>query len=105
MKIHNKYKKTIEKTQGENLPTLGQIQDFVRNLRRKLGDTNNIEDVKSYVEKHGYSPELSDTDLYYFGVEYGNGIDDEHFHVGFTSKKMLARAKGAEVFHVELIVY
>ena len=47
MKIHNKYKKTIEKTQGENLPTLGQIQDFVRNLRRKLGDTNNIEDVKS----------------------------------------------------------
>ena len=56
MKIHNKYKKTIEKTQGENLPTLGQIQDFVRNLRRKLGDTNNIERVKSNIEKHGYSP-------------------------------------------------
>ena len=41
------------------------------------------------------------TYLYCFGVEYGDGTDDEHFHVGFTCKKMLARAKGAEVFHVD----
>ena len=25
-----------------------------------------------------------DTDLYCFGVEYGDGTDDNHFHVGFT---------------------
>ena len=27
-----------------------------------------------------------DTDLYCFGVEYGDGTDDNHFHVGFTCK-------------------
>ena len=27
-----------------------------------------------------------DTDLYFFGVEYGDGTDDNHFHVGFTCK-------------------
>ena len=36
MKIHNKYKKTIEKTQGENLSTLGQIQDLINRLANYL---------------------------------------------------------------------
>ena len=51
----------------------GKIQDFVRNLRRKLGYTNNIEGIKNYEDKHGYSLELTDTDLYCFGVGYSDG--------------------------------
>ena len=59
MKCLTKYKDKIEACTSEAIPTLIQIQDYVRNLRRKLGDTNNIEDIKKYVEEHGYHPELT----------------------------------------------
>ena len=52
MKCLTKYKEKIEACTSEAMPTLIQIQDYVRNLRRKLGDTNNIEDIKKYVEEH-----------------------------------------------------
>ena len=45
MKYHNKYKKKIEATKGKATPTLSQIQDFLRNLRCKLGDINNTGDI------------------------------------------------------------
>ena len=54
-----------------------------------MGDTNNIEDIKKFVASHGYSPELGDNDLYCFGVEYGDGSDEDHFHVGFTTREFV----------------
>ena len=47
---------------------------------KKLGNCNYIEDVKKYVDEHGYSEELANDELYCFGVEYGDGSDEDNFH-------------------------
>ena len=53
------------------------------------------------MDEHGYSEELANDELYCFGVEYGDGSDEDHFHVGFTSKSMLSRVNGACVYHCD----
>ena len=62
-------------------PTYKQIVTYIDNRRRRIFDKNNLEGLKSYIEKHlTYRAGVTeDNELFTFGVEYGTGTDDSHF--------------------------
>ena len=80
------------------MPTLRQVQDYIHNRRRAIGDTNNIPDLEAFLSQSAYVPgETPDHRLFTFGVQLGDGSDAEHFHLGMTSKTLLeniTRASG-----------
>ena len=67
------------------MPTLRQVQDYIGNRRKKIGDNNNIPELKSFLDSIQYNTNTSDNKLFPFGIELGDGSDDFYFHLGFTS--------------------
>ena len=65
-KLHNKYKDKIENTEYETMPALTQIQNYLRNLRRQLGNSNNLNDIKKFVESNSLLENLGDHDFFLF---------------------------------------
>jgi hypothetical protein len=58
-KIHiklngRKYKIGPNKIDDEDIPTLEQIQNYVKYLKQKVFDNNKISDVKKFVKDNGY---------------------------------------------------
>jgi hypothetical protein len=51
-KIHNKYKKKIEKDVNESIPSLDKIQNYVKVLQRAISESNNLADIEAYVNKN-----------------------------------------------------
>ena len=54
---------------------------------------NSLEGVESFIENKKFNvticESLNDEDPFYFGVQLGDGSDENHFHLGFTSKSLL----------------
>jgi hypothetical protein len=73
------------------MPTLTQIQSYVKYRKAKLGDNANIEDLKAYAETLQYHEDIEENEMFVFGEDYGDGSDKAHFHIGFTSVKMLKK--------------
>ena len=78
-KIHiklngKKYKNGLNKIDEDDKPTLEQIQNFVKYLKKKVFDNNKINDVKQFVKLKYY---------YYFtfGERIGNGTDETIFEL------------------------
>ena len=73
------------------MPTYQQIKSYIDNRRRRIGENNDLEQLKAYINKHlTFQPGLSkDNELFTFGVDYGTGTDDDHFNCGLTSIKLL----------------
>jgi hypothetical protein len=77
-----------------SIVTLKQIQSFINNRRQKIGDENNLDDLKTFCAGLKYSEGITKEDeLYTFGEHYGDGSDTEHFQLGLTSKKMMAKVE------------
>ena len=76
------------------VPSLTQIQSFIKYRRLKIGDVNSLEGVESFIENKIFNDTLceglNDEDPFYFGVQTGDGSDENHFHLGFTSKSLLS---------------
>lgn len=70
------------------MPSLGQVQNSFRNRRARIGDNNNIDHLKAYVELNIYDDITADDELFVFGDSLGEGSDDEHFHLGFAWQKV-----------------
>ena len=87
------------------MPTLRQVQDYIGNRRKKIGDNNNITELKSFLDSIQYNTNTSDNELFPFGIELGDGSDDFHFHLGFTSLKLLKNcekiSKDCGIFHLD----
>ena len=81
-----KYRKRLD-----IMPTYEQIVSYVSNRRRTIGHNNDIEKLKDFIiKKFIYnSDETPDNKPFVFGCDYGVGTDDDHFHCGFTSIKLL----------------
>lgn len=82
------------------MPTLTQIQDYIKNRRKRIGDNNNIEELKEFVETG------LDHEFLIFGEQYGDGSDEEPFHLGFTTKELLKQieetcANSKATFHLD----
>ena len=75
------------------MPTLSQVQTYIKNRISAIGNNNNINELKQFLESIRYDPEKTADDLFPFGVQLGNGSDEEHFHLGFTGVKLLERLK------------
>ena len=54
------------------MPELSQIRHYFKNLRTRLGDNNNIEDIKAFVDTLEHKPGTTpDDELFVFGKEIG----------------------------------
>ena len=74
------------------MPELEQIQTYIRYRRKQIGDNNDLDQLASYVETLAYTKGFTeDCDLCVFGVDLGNGSDEAHFHLGFTTLELLKR--------------
>ena len=84
------------------MPTLKQIQDYINNRRKKIGDDNNIDQFKEFISSLEYVDGVTgDDELFTFGTSFGDGSGDDHFHLGLTSKKMLSRVELKGMFHID----
>jgi hypothetical protein len=63
----------------------------VKYLKRKLGDKNKISDVKKFAKANKYHEDIGDDEFFLFAEEFGSGGDNDHFQLGFTSKRLLSR--------------
>lgn len=55
---------------------------------------------------HKYSEENEDNELFVFGETLGDGIDNDHFNLAFTCRKLISRmlehnALKKAVFHID----
>jgi hypothetical protein len=82
-------------------PTLLQVQNYISNRRRAIGDNNNVADLSKYVkEKLIFDDEKTEEyELFVFGEKYGSGKDDDHFHLGFTSIGLLRQLESLDAEH------
>ena len=56
------------------MPTLVQIQNYLRNMRRQLGKTNNIVEIEKFVKENNLRDDLGPDEFFCFGSELGDGI-------------------------------
>ena len=83
------------------MPTLNQIQNFIKYRRQQQGDNNLLKDVTDYVNgKHYKSYKEDDDEMFFFGDKLGNGLDSNHFQLGFTSTTLLQRTLLNGMFHL-----
>ena len=105
-------KKYIEKrTQGYKVfvvPTLQQLQNFVKYLKTKVCTKNNVEDIKKIVTVHKYYDDIDRKELFIFGADVGNGTEECIVTVyvyrcfksiGFKNKKYFP-----SVYHINVLV-
>ena len=102
-KIHiklsgKKYSKTIEEYE---LPSLEQVQNYVKYLKRQVFDHNKRSDVSNFINENGYHRNIDRNEFFTFGEVLGSGSDDDHFQVGFTSVSLMSRIPVGVVFHCD----
>jgi len=49
----------------------------------------NFNVMKSFLDTLQYNTNIPDNELFPFGIDLGDGSDENHFHLGFTSLKLL----------------
>ena len=88
------WQKLVYDFKNAPVPSLTQLQSFIKYRRLKIGDVNSLEGVESFIGNKIFTEtlyeSLNDEDPFYFGVQTGDGSDENHFHLGFTSKSLLS---------------
>jgi hypothetical protein len=93
---------TSMEIQADSMPTVEQIINYLRYRRLKLGHSNNMEGVESFVRSHKYEENYDPNKLFVFGVRLGKGSDDDHFYLGFTTINLLKRIENSnKLYHVD----
>ena len=67
--------------QADSMPTVEQIINYLRYRRLKLGDSNNMEGVESFVRNHTYQENYDPNKLFVFGVRLGKGSIDATYKI------------------------
>jgi hypothetical protein len=80
-----------------------QVQDFINNRRKRVGDENNLDELQKFVNENlKYQEGITKEDqLYAFGEKFGDGSDSSHFQLGLTSKTMMSRVELNGMFLVD----
>ena len=72
------------------MPSLEQVQTYIKNRRKEIGNNNDINQLSLYLNDLKYEFDVTTDDaLFTFGIELGDGSDQNHFHLGFTSVKLI----------------
>ena len=91
-KIHIKLSSAKYFDKVDVMPELDKIQTYIRYRRKLIDDNNDLEQLGEYVDTLSYKKGITkEYDLMVFGVELGNGSDKSHFHLGFTTLKLILR--------------
>ena len=53
-KILNNFKEKIEADEGEVIPTLDKIQNYVKGVQRRLRESNDLDHIKKFADEHRY---------------------------------------------------
>jgi hypothetical protein len=91
-----------EKYHLNAIPNLSKIQNYIKYRRIKNGDVKNTDGVSEFVneyQKKGIADFEMDEPMF-FGEEYGNGSDENHFHLGLTSRYLLQNVRKSDFFHI-----
>jgi hypothetical protein len=100
-KIHIRLHSSQYKPSITIMPTLNQIQNYINYKRKQIGNANDMSLVSQYVLNKEFSDQIQDSSLFTFGCDFGDGTDKSHFHLGFTSKKLLMRLSEGVIFHLD----
>jgi hypothetical protein len=93
-KIHIKLASSKYFNEVDVMPELEQIQSYIRYRRKLIGDNNDLDHLSEYIESLRFEEgKTNEFELIIFGDEMGNGSDQSHFHLGFTTAKLLLRIK------------
>jgi hypothetical protein len=85
------------------------LQIFIFSLGYKKGDKNNIDEVIKYIINRFYYNGIDPAELFFFGLKFdennkvnvGNGTDESHFNICFSTLKLLKRLENIGMFHVD----
>ena len=53
------------------MPSLEQIQNYIRNRRYRIGELNDIDELKEFIQSLKYDDDLADDDIFVFGEDIG----------------------------------
>ena len=65
----------------------------------QLDDREETAINKSFLLTYGWSSDLSLDDFFSFGEKFGDGTDEDHFQIGFTSLSMIQSLSLGKIFH------
>ncbi|CAF1118919.1 unnamed protein product, partial [Brachionus calyciflorus] len=95
------------------LPKISQIRNHVAYFKQSIGN-NNIEDVKKFIEANLYKEDLSEDQMFFFGINYdnnnkpivGSGSESNLLHLMMTSKKLFSLVDAnisdfESIFHID----
>jgi len=65
--------------------------------------TNRIERVEERINKHQFSHDLDDEEIFFFNPEkkLGDGSDKSHLNIMMTSKALMYKCENKGVFHID----
>ncbi len=67
-----------------------------------MGDSNNMEGVEKFVNSHTYIPGYDPNKLFVFGIHLGDGSDENHFYLGFTTFNLIKRVEFSNnLYHID----
>ena len=62
---------------------------------------NNVEDIKKIVTDQTYHDDIDRKEFFIFGADVGNGTEEHHFSISFTSTERISRILSGVVFHCD----
>ncbi|CAF1023345.1 unnamed protein product [Brachionus calyciflorus] len=100
VRMKKKYKHKID-----YMPTLEQVQHYIKNRRNCISENNKIDELKPILDNYRYQYGVTKNDeLFLFGVDLGEGTEKNHFHLVFTSYSLLKNIEFANkggMFHLD----
>ena len=85
------------------MPSLDKIRNLVKTLRRKFRESNTIDDIRSFLAQYRFSQlkDYESDDFFCYGEQYGDGSDERHFQIAFSSHKLINNIPIGKVFHLD----
>jgi hypothetical protein len=106
-RIHIRLNRPNIKATIDKMPKLKQVQDYINNRKRRIGDHNNLDELEEFVDTLKYDEERTRNDeMFVFGSDLGDVRDDNPFSLAFTSYKLLRTiqeydANNRGVYHLD----
>jgi hypothetical protein len=70
-------------------------------LKGKICTKNKVEDIKKFVNDNGYYADINPKEFFIFGADVGNGTEENHLQIGFTSTELMSRIPSGVVYHCD----
>jgi hypothetical protein len=66
-----------------------------------MRQSNNLDDIKYFFNDNKFNGSCEDDDFFCFGAQLGQGTDESHFQLAFSSVNMLKNVVGRDLFHFD----